>query len=98
MYILTIKYLDNLKLHDKKIYIKQKILIAILIIASITNYNEIYGSINYTYNNKKNNYSNISDSYQTFSTFENKECSLFITNFVAKDNKDNKILQFILRD
>ena len=91
-----VKY-DNIDKTKKKTYRIQRLLILILIIASITNYNEIYRSLKYTYLNNKNGYSNFSDSYQTFETFEGKECDLFITNFVARNNKNNKVLQFILR-
>ena len=41
--------------------------------------------------------SNFSDAYQTFNSFEGKECSILITKFVVHDDKDNKMLQFILR-
>ena len=75
----------------------QKVLIFILIIASFTNCNEFSRSVKYTYLNHKNGYSNFSDSYQTFEKFEGKECDLFITNFVAKNDKQNKVLQFLLR-
>ena len=97
MYLLIIETLNNIDKTKKKTYRIQRLLILILIIASITNYNEIYRSLKYTYLNNKNGYSNFSDSYQTFETFEGKECDLFITNFVARNNKNNKVLQFILR-
>lgn len=96
LYILVIKFLDEINKEDKKIWLKQKVLIAILLIASVTNYNEIYRSFKNTYLNYKNGYSNFSDSYKSFDTFEGKECALFITNFVVKNDKDNEILQFII--
>ena len=97
MYLLVIKFLDNINKEDKHNYKVQKVLTVILIIAFGTNFNEFYRSIKYTYLNHKNGYSNFSDSYQTFSTFKGKECSIFITNFVATDDKENKVLQFLLR-
>lgn len=97
MYLLIIKCLDNINKKNKKQYNIQKVLIAILLIASVTNYNEIYRSLKNTYLNQKNGYSNFADSYQTFESFEGKECSLFITNFVSKYDKKNKVLQFLLR-
>lgn len=97
MYLLIIKELNNINKNNKRNYLIQKILIFILIIASFTNCNEFYRSVKYTYLNHKNGYSNFSDSYQTFEKFEGKECDLFITNFVAKNDKQNKVLQFLLR-
>ncbi len=97
MYILVLKFMDEINTTNKKIFMRQKILTVILLISFITNYNEIYRSINYTYIDYKNGFSNFSDSYQTFDTFEGKECAKFITNFVVTDNEKNKILQFILR-
>ena len=97
MYLLVIKYLDNFNKENKTTYLKQKVLILILIVASITNFNEIYRSLKFEYINMKTGNSNFSDAYQTFNSFEGKECSIFITNFVVHDDKDNKMLQFILR-
>lgn len=97
LYLLVIKYLDEYRNVDKKTHIKQKILVVILLVAFMTNFNEFYRSIKYTFINYKTGYSNFSDSYHSFSSFEGKECSIFITNFVVKDDKDNKVLQFILR-
>lgn len=97
MYLLIIKYLDELSQNDKNKLLKQKILIIILIVASITNFNEIYRSLKYEYVNTKTGNSNFSDAYQTFNNFKGKECEIFITNFVAHDDKSNKVLQFILR-
>jgi len=97
LYLLVVEYLDEINKKDKKIWIKQKILIGILIIASITNYNEIYRSIKNEYLNHKNGYSNLSDSYQTFDQFDGKECEMFITNFVVHNDKKNKVLQILLR-
>ena len=47
--------------------------------------------------NYKTGYSNFSDSYHSFHNFEGKEVSIFITNFVVKDDKENKKLQWLLR-
>lgn len=97
MYLLIITYLDKINHKDKKQNFIQKVLIIILLVASITNYNEIYRSFKHTYLNHKNHQTNVANAYKTFDSFKDKECSIFITNFVAKDDKKNKILQFILR-
>ena len=98
LYILVIQTLDTVDKTNKKQFMIQKILTLILLLASITNFNEIYRSLKYTSYNGINSNLNYADSYQTFKTFEGKECSIFITNFVATDDKDNKVLQFLLRD
>ena len=98
LYILVIQTIDTIDKTNKKQFMIQKILTLILLVASITNFNEIYRSLKYTYYNGINSNLNYADSYQTFKTFEGKECSIFITNFVATDDKKNKVLQFILRD
>lgn len=97
LYLLVIKYLDEYKNTDKKIHKKQNILIIILLVAFMTNFNEFYRSIKYTTINYKTGNPNFADSYHSFSSFEGKEVSSFITNFVVKDDKNNKMLQFILR-
>lgn len=98
LYILVIQTLDTVDKTNKKQFMIQKILTLILLVASITNFNEIYRSLKYTSYNGINSNLNYADSYQTFKKFEGKECSIFITNFVATDDKDNKVLQFLLRD
>lgn len=95
--ILFILVLEFLNKYNKKIFIRQIIIIVFLGISFITNFNEIYRSLHYTDINYANHLSNFSDAYQTFTTFENKECALFITNFVIKNDKKNKLLQFIIR-
>ena len=97
MYLLVCEFLNKLDKKNKKVYILQRCLIVILLVASVTNFNEIYRSLKYEVVNYKANISNYADAYQSFSTFENKECSLFITNFVVKNDKKNKMLQWLLR-
>ncbi len=97
LYILVLKYLDEINKKDKKVFLKQKFLIVILLLAFMTNFNEFYRSLKNTYLNYKNNEPQYADSYKTFKQFEGKECATFITNFVATDDKDNKVLQFLLR-
>ena len=97
LYLLVIKYLDNYNKNDKKIFRKQNILILILLVAFMTNFNEFYRSIKYTTINYKNGNSNFADSYHSFSSFKGKEVATFITNFVVKDDKNNKPLQWLLR-
>lgn len=97
LYILVIKYLDKMQRTNKKNFIKQNTLISILLIAFMTNFNEFYRSVNYTYKNYKTGNSNYSDAYNSFREFEGKEVSIFITNFVVKNDKKNKILQLMLR-
>ena len=97
LYLLICDRLNSINSKNKKQYMIQLVLICLLTIASITNYNEIYRSLKNNYINRKNGYSNYSDSYYSFKTFKNKECSVFITNFVAKNDKNNKALQWILR-
>ena len=97
LYIVVIKFLDKLNKKDKRNWTKQKILIAILVISAVTNYNEIYRALKVTYIDYKDGYSNFADGYKTFDTFEDKECASFITNFVVKNDKDNKVLQFLIR-
>ncbi len=97
LYLLVVQFIDKIDKNDKKIFFRQKCLIVILAVAFITNFNELYRSIKYEYVNLKSHQSNFSDAYQTFDNFEGKECSLFITNFVAKYDEENKALVFILR-
>lgn len=81
LYIEIIKFIDIA--NERKLYKRLIALSIILCLASVTNFNEFYRSIVRTYENKINNYSNYSDGYVTFSEFENKECRIFIKNFVA---------------
>ena len=97
LYLLVIKYLDEYKNTDIKIHRKQNVLIIILMIAFMTNFNEFYRSVKYTTINYKTGNSNFADSYHSFSSFKGKEVSAFITNFVVKDDKSNKTLQWLLR-
>ena len=97
LYLLVIKYLDEYKNTDIKIHRKQNVLIIILMIAFMTNFNEFYRSIKYTTIDYKTGNSNFADSYHSFSSFKGKEVSAFITNFVVKDDKSNKTLQWLLR-
>ncbi|MCI8331034.1 MAG: hypothetical protein HFE04_02905 [Bacilli bacterium] len=97
MLLIINQYLDNIKIKEKKQRILQYTLIGILTISFLTNYNEFYRSITYTYKNYKEGNSNFSNSYVTFSRFENMEFDYFITNFVSKNDKNNKILQYILK-
>lgn len=98
LYLLICERLNKIDKEDKKNFKWQLATIAVLLVASVTNFNEIYRSLKHEYINIRDNNTNYADNYQTFSTFEGKECSAFITNFVVTDNKDNKMLQFILRD
>ena len=98
LYLLICERLNKIDKEDKKNFKWQLATIAVLLVASVTNFNEIYRSLKHEYINIRDNNTNYADNYQTFSTFEGKECSAFITNFVVKDDKDNKMLQFILRD
>ena len=97
LYLLVCERLNKINLKNKKEFIIQISTIIILLIASVTNFNEIFRSIKYEYKNHKTGYSNFSDAYYSFKTFEGKECSVFITNFVVKDDKTNKKLQWLLR-
>lgn len=82
---------------NKKEFAIQLCTVAILLVASVTNFNEIYRSLKHVGINKKFGYSNFADNYYSFRNFEGKECSRFITNFVVTDDKTNKQLQWILR-
>lgn len=99
--ILVLLYLEIINFVDTAInnkwYIRLAILGVILCLSSVTNFNEFYRSIVRTYENKINNYSNYSDGYETFAEFENKECRIFIKNFVAPYNKDNFFYKRILK-
>lgn len=97
LYLLVVQFIDKIDKNDKKLFFRQKCLMVILVVAFMTNFNEIYRSVKYKYVNFKSHQSNFSDAYQTFDNFEDKECSLFITNFVAKYDEKNKALVFILR-
>lgn len=97
LYLLVVEYLDKINKKNKTTYLKQKIVIGILVIASVTNFNEFYRAIEHRTQNKNNGYSNFADAYVTFKNFEGKEVSQFITNFVAKDDQENKVLQWLLR-
>ena len=97
MYLIVCEYLNNINKKNTKVFRMQIATIVILCIASITNFNEFYRGLDYTYLNYKNNNSNYADAYETFTTFEGKECAIFITNFVATDDPNNKVLQFMLR-
>lgn len=97
LFLLVLKYLNNYDKKNKILFKKQNILIVILLIAFMTNYNEFYRSLKNTYINYKYGFSNYADNYYSFDNFEGKEVSGFITNFVVKDDKENKLLQFILR-
>ena len=97
MYLLICDRLNVLNLNNKKELTIQIVTIIILLVASITNYNEIYRAVKNEITNYKTGYSNFSDSYHSFHNFEGKEVSIFITNFVVKDDKENKKLQWLLR-
>ena len=97
LYLLVCDRLNNMDKVNKKEMLIQRITIVILVIASVTNFNEIYRALKNEVLYHKNHQSNFADSYKTFTTFENKECASFITNFVVKDDKKNKELQWILR-
>lgn len=75
---------------------KEILLYVILGIAFLTNFNEFYRSVKYTIENWKNDkFIKYNDTYKTFGEFENKECDIFIKNFVApdKNNYFKKILK-----
>lgn len=90
-YILVIKYLDDYKFEN----IKQNLLIVFLALGSLTNVNEFYRALKYS--NYKHFGFNIADNYKTFDTFEGKECSTFIKNFVNYYDENDKTLTFIMR-
>ncbi len=98
IYLLICERLNVIDKRDKRDFLIQQATIVILLVASITNFNEVFRSLKNEYINAKTGQSNYADSYQTFRTFEGKECSQFITNFVIENDEDNKVLQFILRD
>lgn len=83
--ILILLYIEVVKFLDSKKYKKRQILVwIILVIAFLTNFNEIYRSISFTKRNYEYNFSNFDDSYHTFSSFgSNKECEKLIKNFVS---------------
>lgn len=97
LYLLVCDRLNKINKRDKKEYIIQLCTIAILLVSSVTNFNEVYRSLKHEYINVNHGYSNFADDYHTFRNFEDKECSRFITNFVVKDDKTNKKLQWMLR-
>ena len=97
LYLLVCQTLNTINKKDKKQFKVQVITILILLVASITNFNELFRSVKYNYLNHKEGKSNYADNYYSYKTFEGKEVSDFITNFVVKDDKSNKMLQWILR-
>lgn len=97
LFLLVCQTLNKINKHDKKQFRVQMLTIIILLIASVTNFNEVYRSLKNNYFNRKYGYSNYSDSYQTFRNFKDKEVATFITNFVVTDDPNNKMLQWILK-
>lgn len=96
--ILILVYIEVLKFIEDKNSPKWKmvVLYIILAIAFMTNFNEFYRSITATVEKwKQNKIFEYNDSYETFSTFENKECDAFIKNFIApsRDNYFSRILR-----
>ena len=96
--ILILLYIEVLKFVDNKNTTKRRLIIlyVILSIAFLTNFNEFYRSITNTIDNWKNHrFITYNDSYTTFGQFENKECDIFIKNFIApdKNNYFKKILK-----
>lgn len=98
LYILVLKYLDNIEVKNKFIKIRQYILIFILSIAFITNFNEINRSIKYYYIYDEDKSRYFADNYKSYDNFENKEVSMFISNFVIKYDKKNIVQNVFLRD
>jgi len=97
LYLLVCDRLNKINFKNKKEFLIQISTIIILLVASVTNFNEVFRSLKNQYVNHKNGISNFSDAYHSFHNFEGKEVSIFITNFVVKDDKSNKKLQWILR-
>lgn len=97
LYLLVCDRLNKINFKNKKEFLIQVSTIIILLVASVTNFNEVFRSLKNQYVNHKNGISNFSDAYHSFHNFEGKEVSIFITNFVVKDDKSNKKLQWILR-
>lgn len=77
--------------------LKQGLLIGILAVSFLTNFNEIYRSITYTNNNRKNNISNFADNFKTYGHFENSEVEPFIPNFVSPYDPNNFYFKYILQ-
>lgn len=96
--VLVLLYMEVLKFIEDKNSQKWRIIVLsiILAIAFMTNFNEFYRSITATVEKwKAHKIIEYNDSYETFGTFENKECDAFIKNFIApsKDNYFRKILK-----
>lgn len=92
LYLLVCKFLEEVR-HNWK----QRVLVIILLVAAMTNFNEFYRSAKYEIRNRENNWSNFLDSYYSFDDFEGEQVAPFIDDYVLENKKENKVLQWLLR-
>jgi len=95
LYLLIVETLDTTIL--KKIKQKEVVLILVLAIAFLTNFNEIYRSIRFTIKNHEINIENFSDNYKTYGHFEGMESEPFISNFVSTYDKDDFYFKYFIK-
>ncbi len=96
--ILVLIYIEVLKfIETNKKKGRQILLILILCITFMTNFNELYRSVYNRIADGNDKLFVYADSYQTFAQFEGKECERLIKNFVAPYNENKFFYQRILK-
>lgn len=91
---LTLQHVEQMKIDT----LQSKLLIAALLISSVTNMSEISRSIIYTSSANSTDYSHYSDSYKTFDSFSGKEQELFIKNFITIYDETTLINKYLVKD
>lgn len=91
--IMSINFIEN----KNTLKYRKVLLITILAFSVITNIIEFNRSILFTYKSVSKDYSRMSDNYKTFNNFTNKECRLFITNFITRYDENNLFNKYMLR-
>lgn len=85
-------------IEKKYLGVRRYLIIVAIILSSITSVYEVYRSILFTYIAGGDHHRYFSDNYKTFDNFSDKECVIFINNFIAKDSPDSFLNKYILRD
>lgn len=85
-------------IEQKHTNIRKYLITSAIALSSITGIYEIYRTILFTYKAGGNHHRYFSDTYKTFDNFSNKECVVFINNFIAKDSSDSFLNKYILRN